>query len=187
MQITEIASKILQNIPKHDTPVIIGLEGFGGSGKTTIAKQLNALLSNAYTIHIDDFIVKAKLAEPAWDTGVFDHDRLEAQVLRPAVVGDPVAYQKLLYSSNHLSKTIRIPNVEYLIIEGISCYVPRLAHYYDFKIWIDTPIQISKKRGQERDGTHGTANDWAAWALIDIRYQQKYHPELKADFTVSNN
>ena len=187
MNINDVAEVIVKTAPIRASPIIIGLEGFGGSGKTTLAEQLQVALGKAYTIHIDDFIVKSKLAEPAWDTGVFDHDRLAEQVLKPAVAGVPITYQKLLYAADRLSESIPVPAIKYVIIEGISCYSFRLAQYYDFKIWIDTPIQVARQRGQDRDGTHGSAKDWATWAQIDITYQQKYHPEQQADFTVTND
>ena len=44
---------------KHSTKlVMIGIEGYGGSGKSTVAKQLAANLSSAWVVNIDDFIVK---------------------------------------------------------------------------------------------------------------------------------
>lgn len=187
MQIQAVANKIKNSSRARAYPKVIGIEGFGGSGKTTLSKQLMDSLDNAYVIHLDDFIVKSKLHEPAWDTGVFDHARLEEQVLKPAVNSSPIVYQKLLYDEDSLSDFIDVPEVEYIIIEGISCYAPKLLKYYDFKIWVDTPIHIAQQRGQDRDGTHGSAEDWAAWSIIDILYQQKYHPELVADFTVTND
>lgn len=90
MQVKSIANNIKWAESKHTYPVIIGVEGFGGSGKTTLSKQLMDAFSNAYTIHLDDFIVKSRLKEPAWDTSVFDHARLERQVLKPAVDGKPI-------------------------------------------------------------------------------------------------
>lgn len=187
MQIKAIASTIKRFETKQAPPVLIGIEGFGGSGKTTLSTQLESALGNAYIIRIDDFIVKSKLRESAWDTGVFDHARLEEQVLKPATQGKTIRYQKLIYAVDRLSNPIQVPKVDYIIIEGISCYIPALRDYYDFKVWVDTPIDIAKKRGQARDGTHGSAEDWDAWAKIDLAYQQKYHPEQLADFIVSNN
>lgn len=186
MDIKSVVAQIKQTELTHPFPVIVGIEGFGGSGKTTLSKELGDALGRAYVIHIDDFIVKSKLTEPAWDTGVFDHSRLEEEVLKPALSGKAITYRKLVYADNSLSQPIRVPDIDYLIIEGISCYIPQLVNYYDFKIWIDTPIQTAKERGQARAGTHGSAEDWAAWANIDILYQQKYHPELLADFTITN-
>ena len=186
MQIESLTRSIEHAKPKRPYPVLIGIEGFGGSGKTTLSKQLGEALGKAYIIHMDDFIVKAKLAEPSWDSGVYDHARLEEQVLRPATNGATIVYQKLLYDADSLSEPIEVPPVDYVIIEGLTCYIPRLAGYYDFKIWIDTPIQVARARGQARSGTHGSADDWAAWAKIDLAYQQKYHSELVADYIVTN-
>jgi len=46
---------------------------------------------------------------------------------------------------------IEIPSLDYLIIEGITSFHPSIERYYDFTIWVDTPIEISKHRGQLRD------------------------------------
>jgi uridine kinase len=64
MTIADIAQHI-RNDTKQKHLVLIGIEGFGGSGKTTISKQLAEALGDAYIIHIDDFIVKEKLPELA--------------------------------------------------------------------------------------------------------------------------
>ena len=186
MNVKAIAEAIKRD-SAHNVPVIlIGIEGFGGSGKTTLSKQLLQFLGDAYLIHIDDFIVKEKLLELAWDTGVFDHDRLEKQVLRPAKSGNPIIYQKLAYDENHLGQAITLPSVRYVLVEGISCYIHSLRHYYDFKIWVDTPAELAMARGIVRDGTHDSADDWNKWAQIDILFSQKYQPALVADFIVTS-
>ncbi len=186
MDIKAIAEAIKKD-SAHNVPVIlIGIEGFGGSGKTTLSKLLLQFLGDAYLIHIDDFIVKEKLLEPAWDTGVFNHARLEKQVLRPAKSGKPIIYQKLIYHENRLGQPITLPPVRYVIVEGISCYIASLRHYYDYKIWVGTPVELAMARGIARDGTHGSADDWKNWGQIDVLYSQKYQPALVADFIATN-
>jgi uridine kinase len=185
MTIADIAQHI-RNDTKQKHLVLIGIEGFGGSGKTTISKQLAEALGDAYIIHIDDFIVKEKLPELAWDTGVFDHVRLENQVLQPASLGEPIIYQRLLYDDNRLGEPITLPSVRYVIVEGISCYILPIRHYYDFKIWVDTPIEIAMSRGIARNGTHGSVEDWKKWAEIDDAYLQKYRSNLIANFITTN-
>jgi uridine kinase len=185
MNVDSIASAIKRN-EKHDKPVLIAIEGFGGSGKTTLAEQLKGALQDAYTINIDDFIIKAKLTEPSWDKGAFDRERLEQQVLIPATTGKDIAYQKLNWASDTLSEPIAVTKVAYLIVEGISSYHPNIAKYYDYKIWVDTPIELAKQRGHARDGSNENAQHWDLWAENDLKYQQKYHPEQQADFVVSN-
>jgi uridine kinase len=186
MTIQEIADSI-KKLNKPTGPVLIAIEGFGGSGKTTIANKLSSALGNAYVVNIDDFIVKEKINEPSWDKGGFDRARLEQQVLLPASRQEPVHYQELVWESNQLSKPKVMPQIHYLIVEGISCYHPDIAHYYDFKLWIDTPIEVAKARGQARDGSNENADMWDLWAENDIRYREKYHPEQQADFIINNS
>jgi uridine kinase len=184
--ITTIADAIKSN-SSLGSLIIIGIEGFGGSGKTTIANKLAELLGNSFVINIDDFIIKEKLIEPSWNKSGFDRERLEQQVLKPARAGHKIQYQRLLWDTDMLSSPKQVPDVDYLIIEGTSCYHPNIAHYYDYKVWVDTPIAIAKERGKTRDAGNENADKWDMWAQDDLAYQQNYHPEQLADFTINNN
>jgi adenylate kinase family enzyme len=82
---------------RADFPVLIAIEGYGGSGKSTFAAALSAALGRAYVVPIDDFIVKEKITDPSWEKGAFDRQRLEDQVLKPARNGEAISYQKLLW------------------------------------------------------------------------------------------
>lgn len=186
MQVEAIADKI-KSSPFVHKPVLIGIEGFGGSGKSTIANKLADLLNNAFVVNIDDFIIKENITENDWDKQAFDRQRLEAQVLKPASESELVNYQKLLWDADTLSEPIRVPDVDYLIVEGISSYHPSIAHYYDYKIWVDTPIEVAKARGKKRDTGNENEQHWDLWAANDLGYQEKYHPEKIADFVVKNN
>lgn len=165
---------------------IVAISGYGGSGKSTLAVALQNALPQTTIIHMDDFIVKEKLLEPTWETGVFDRDRLKNQVLKPLREGKAARYQKLLWFSNTLSDFIKVPKSEIVIVEGISSYHPDLAKYYDFKIWVKTPIQIAKKRGHARDGANDNANHWDLWAENDLAYEKEYQPEQSADYVFIN-
>ncbi len=181
MTVHDIANRITKTKTKSP-PVLIGVEGFGGSGKTTFAAKLCEVLGLAYVVNIDDFIIKEKIIEPSWDKGGFDRQRLEQQVLLPATTNRPVQYQELIWETNKLSEPKTVPPVDYLIVEGMSCYHPDIAHYYDYKIWVDTPIEIAKARGKARDAGNENADKWDMWAESSLAYQAKYHPEQQADF-----
>lgn len=179
-----VADIILQNHGRKT--ILIAIEGFGGSGKSTIAEELKSKLRGAYVINIDDFIIKEKILEQSWDKGGFDRSRLEQQVLIPATTGQAVMYQKLLWDTNTLSELIAVPEIDCLIIDGISSYHPDIAKYYDYKIWVDTPIEVARERGRARDGGNENAQHWDLWAENDLGYQQKYHPKKVADFVIAN-
>ena len=185
MTLNEIAASIKNDVrPKR--PILIAIEGFGGSGKTTLANKLKDILGSAYVVNIDDFIVKEKLNEPSWDNGAFDRERLERQVLIPASINGPIAYEELIWETNSFSKPKHVPDVDFLIVEGISAYHPNIALDYDYKIWIDTPNEDAKARGQARDAENENVDKWDLWAQNDLAYQQRYHPEQHADFKINN-
>lgn len=185
MTLEEIASKIKAYKPAS-LPILIAVEGFGGAGKTTFAQKLAKELGDVRIVQLDDFIVKDKLLEPSWDKGGFDRARLEEQVLKPIQGGSTVQYQKLIWQKNKLSDFVPVHSAQYLIVEGISSYHPDIAHYYNFKIWIETPVALAKERGHARDGSSENAAHWDLWAENDLRYKKKYHPELSADFIFEN-
>ena len=185
MTIEHIAADIAQRGGKAK-PILIGIEGYGGVGKTSVAKQLADSLGSAYVVNLDDFIIKEKLAEPSWDSGVFDRARLERQVLQPASRGEPIRYQRLQWVMNTLSAPVTVPVVDYLIIEGIAAYHPTIERFYDYKIWVDTPIDIAQQRGHARDGSNENAAYWERWAQNDVAYQRRYHPERRADYVFRN-
>ncbi|HSW74894.1 MAG TPA: hypothetical protein VLG16_03420 [Candidatus Saccharimonadales bacterium] len=186
MTIQEIAAKIKERTFKR-SPILIAIDGFGGAGKSTTAQKLRDELGNAYLIAIDDFILKEKLQEQTADETYFDRKRLENEVLMPAKQGEPIKYRRLEWIENKIGNPIEVPVVAYLIVEGISTFHPDIAKYFDFKIWVDTPIEVAKGRGLARDAGNENAVHWDLWAANDLLYQEKYHPEQRADFIVENS
>jgi uridine kinase len=186
MTVEEVVRSIKRKSSDHK-PVLVAVDGFGGSGKTTIANKLRDLLGSAYVIPIDDFIVKERLGERSAEQPYFDRARLEQQLLIPASNGRPVKYQRLEWVENKLSEPIEVPKADYLIIEGITTCHPDLAKYYDYKIWVEAPIEIAKQRGKQRDADNENEPHWDLWAANDLAYAEKYHPEQHVDFVIINS
>jgi len=185
MNLDEVVTSITQaNIDKY--PILIGIDGFGGSGKSTIAEKLRLELDDATVIGIDDFIVKERLLEESAEEVLFDRRRLENQVLKPLSRGEIARYQKLNWVENRLEEPIELKRTKYVIVEGISTLHPEISGYYDFKIWVDAPVDVAKQRGKQRDAGNENEAHWDVWSSNDVAYQSKYHPELIADFIIKN-
>lgn len=180
MTITDIVQKIQTAKPTHK-PVLIAIEGFGGSGKSTLAKNLETALSDAYVIHIDDFFL--------WDVqsdankSNFDRKRLEKQVLLPLKNNQPAAYQKIDDTIRTLTAPVKVPDVAYVIIEGVSSFHPDIADYMDYKIWVGTPSEVAEARGRKRDKELGNGNEelWQHWTSTYQEYKDLHQPDKRAD------
>ena len=92
--------------------------------------------------------------------------------------GEQIRYQRLIWQSNSLSEPIVVPDVDYLIVEGISSYHPDIVSYYDHKIWIDTPIEVARERGRARDAGNENAQHSDRWAEDDLLYQKRSRSDI---------
>jgi len=120
-----IPNALILRISEMRKPAIIAIEGYGGSGKTSLADTIKQRFKSVAVVPIDDFILKDRVFE-SW-ADAFDRKRLEDQILKPFSKGASIHYQKLLWDSNTLSDSIALPATDILIVEGISSYHPDIA------------------------------------------------------------
>ena len=86
----------LKRLTSPGRPLLIAIDGFGGSSKSTLAARLSTALASAFAINIDDFIVKEKFSDLSIDKSALDRHRLERQVLLSASRGEKIQYQQLI-------------------------------------------------------------------------------------------
>lgn len=129
-------------------PLIIGIAGGTGSGKTTLAKNLKQLFGerevslvshdNYYKRH-DEMPYEERCKLNYDHPDAFDTD-LIVQQLRLLKAGQPVDCPLYDYTvHNRSGKTIRIQPAPVIIVEGILLFVePELCSLFDYKIFVDT-------------------------------------------------
>lgn len=186
MTITEVAAKVKRQNFKQK-PVIIAIDGFGGAGKTTFAKSLQTELQSATIVEVDDFFLFGVKSDA--DKSNFDRARLKEQVLEPIKQGKKASYQKSIDENNPLSEYFAVPEVDFLILEGVSSFHPDIADYIDYKIWLDTPADHAKKRMMDRDKALGKDHGeqlWSHWTNSYQDYKTLHRPELSADLIVNH-
>ena len=76
--------------------MLTGIDGFGGSGKTTVARFLKEHLENAVIVEMDDFY------SPALHRA--DYNRVKEQVLQPLTNNLVAAYQRYDWPSDSYPK-----------------------------------------------------------------------------------
>jgi uridine kinase len=187
----EIPQEIIARIQSAKTPLIIGVSGFGGAGKSSFAKTLGAAIA-APVVGVDSF-----QKDGAFDTNfslweIMDFARLEKEVLQPFAAGEQVIrYGHFNTPTASIAETREIENTSRLVVEGVGLFRPELAHYFGLKIWVDCPMDAAIARGKRRDREeYGNPTDelWdTIWKKNDEEYLEQYKPKDAADFVFTNS
>jgi uridine kinase len=145
----------------RDAPLVIGIAGGSGSGKTTVAEEiLNRVGPEriAYLPH-DAYYKDLSGLPPAQRADVnFDHPHsLENDLLiahlRQLRAGKPAKLPVYDFSAHsRTEKTILISPRNVIIVEGILIFAePELRPLFDIKIFVDTDSDIRFIRRLQRD------------------------------------
>src|SRR5207249_2725946 len=91
--------------------ILVGIDGPGAAGKSTLAGLLAGHLPGAAVVHVDDFYLPAALRESrAGEVGaLFDLPRLARQVVLPAAAGSALRYQRYDWESDVLADWVEVP------------------------------------------------------------------------------
>lgn len=142
------------------TPLIIGIAGGTGSGKTTVAQRVQAALGDDVALidHDSYYHDQSELPEDERKKVNYDHpDTLDNELLLAHLVtlkrGE--AIEKPLYdfkSHTRTQSTFRIAPAPVIIVEGILTLAqPKLREVMDIKVFVDTAADIRLMRRIRRD------------------------------------
>jgi uridine kinase len=147
----------------NPNPLVIGIAGGSGSGKTTVAQQiLNRVGANQIAfIQHDSYYKDLGGLPPAQHANInFDHpNSLDTNLLIQHIVSlrDGKAVEVPIYdfsTDKRTSQTFRIEARRVILVEGILIFVePTLRELFDVKIFVDTDSDIRFIRRLERDIT----------------------------------
>jgi uridine kinase len=148
---------------KHPDPLVIGIAGGSGSGKTTVAQ---AILQRVGTSQIaflqhDSYYKDLSGLPPAQHANInFDHpDSLETELLikHVASLRDGKSVEVPIYDFSTDSRTDRTFTVHprrVIIVEGILIFTEaKLRKLFDVKIFVDTDSDLRFIRRLQRDIT----------------------------------
>ncbi len=154
----------------------IGVDGLGGSGKTTLAARIERALPGAVVVHIDDF------ARP--DVQGWERDRFVEQVLRPLLAGRPARYQRWDWPTDTGAEWHEIAAGVPVVVEGVSSTDVRLGVPWDFTIWVEAPYEVRLARAIERDG-EAMLDRWLTdWMPSEDAYEAEQRPQDRVDLIV---
>lgn len=142
-------------------PLIIGIAGGSGSGKSTVARRVAEALVGASVAYLDMDAYYRNFAHLPleerrrvnWDhPDAFDHELLACQLAR-LVSGEAV--QKPVYdfvTHTRSAVTERVEPADVVVIDGILLFVDeRIRDLCDVKVFVDTEADIRLIRRIRRD------------------------------------
>jgi uridine kinase len=142
-------------------PLIIGIAGGSGSGKSTVARNVAAALGDASVAFIDmdayyldhGHLPLEERRTVNWDhPNAFDWDHLVEQLGRLAdgqAIDKPV-YDFVLHARS--AETVRIPPADVIVIDGILLFTDaRARELCDVKVFVDADADVRLIRRIRRD------------------------------------
>jgi uridine kinase len=148
---------------KHPDPLVIGIAGGSGSGKTTVAQQiLNRVGTDQIAfIQHDSYYKDLSGLPPTQHASInFDHpNSLDTNLLIQHIVslrgGKPIEVPIYDFSTDsRTDRTFRVEPHRVVLVEGILIFTDAaLRELFDIKIFVDTDSDIRFIRRLERDIT----------------------------------
>ncbi len=142
-------------------PLMIGIAGGTGSGKSTVARRVTEALHQASVAFIDmdayylDFshLPLDERRRINWDhPGQFDFELFIAQLtqLQAGVAIDKPVYDFVTHT--RASGTVRVPPADVIVVDGILLFVEeRVRDLFDVKVFVDADSDIRLARRIKRD------------------------------------
>ncbi len=175
-----VAKRVADLIPTGG--LLIGLDGYGGAGKSVLAEGLAKYLS-AQLVHVDDFFRPSSdnVRPPGEHGGLFDLDRLAEEVLGPLSRGDDAHPSRYDWDTDNVVPGTQLVAQKLTIVEGVYSTSNKLRHFYDLMIWIDSDEMTRLRRGLERDG-EAARREWVdEWMPGERHYGADEMPASRAD------
>lgn len=160
-------------------PMIVGITGGSGSGKTLFLKQLMDTFSEQQVslLSLDNYYKERKL-QPKDDQGIENFDLPESldrerfsRDLKKLKRGEDLTLQEYTFNNdNKVPKTIHVKSTPIIVVEGIfTFYYEEIKNLLDFKIFIEAPDYLMLTRRITRDATE------RGYDLKDVLYRFQHH------------
>lgn len=176
-----LTSLLAQRPPTLGDGRLVAVDGPAGSGKTTLASELQALLAadrpEPSVLHMDDLYAGwAGLDESL-------EGRLVEQVLVPIAQGRQARWQRYDWHLERFAEWHDLAPPEMLILEGCGSGARAYAAYTTVLVWVEADRDQRLARGIARDGEQ-MRHHWMRWMRSEAEYFVTNRTQARADIAI---
>lgn len=189
MDLDGVTAAVSQCIGDADHPIVVGISGYAGSGKSTLTRELVARIPGSIRMRGDDFLDPTRSHRRSTDWDGVERTRLVAEVLKPFREGTPGSFRRYDWTARRLSAPEPVPTGSALIVDLIALFHPDTAGSLDLRIWCDLDLATAQRRGMARDAAagHDHARLWEeVWTPNDRDFDARFAPRHAADVVYSD-
>ncbi len=154
---------------------LICIDGPAGSGKTTLAAAIGALVAEATVIHVDDLL-------DGWQGLPGVAERLDPLLL-PLARDEAGAYERYDWHANRFAETVSVAVTPLLVVEGVGSGSRRHAGLCTTSVWVEVDDDLRLRRGLERDGDAALPH-WERWMRDERQHFVDDDTRARADVMV---
>lgn len=166
-------------------PLLVGIDGPGGTGKTTLALHLQVLDPTITIVHMDDFDLPSNgksmgdplVKEIGADT---DWQRLLREVVMPVREGKVASYRPFDREGGRMGREKSVAPQGTVIIEGVFSLRKELFSSIDVGIFLICSLQTRLERALKRDGLEMRGRWENDWIPMEERYMAEHKPQVYA-------
>jgi uridine kinase len=154
-----LAARLRALAPSCGPVRVVAVDGPSAAGKSTFATELAAALGGAPVVRSDDFPVPWDGDPLAW------WPPLTAQVLIPLAAGRTGRFRRYDWRRGAYAEELQVPPAPVVVIEGVGA--ARGEAPAAFRIWVEAPHDVRRRRAAERGDDLGV---WERWATTEAKH-----------------
>jgi uridine kinase len=153
--------------------VWVGIDGFGGAGKSSLAAAIALALPRVHVVRVDDF----------WGPSIAEWDwtRFRAQVSLPLLAGRPSRYQVWDWVDDVGGAWVDLAPGRVVVVEGVSSTRTETGVPWDLTVWVQAPREVRLVRALERDGADMMPRWLTDWMPSEEAYAAREQPQQRVD------
>lgn len=147
-------------------PILIGIDGRSGSGKTASAAALATALRRTVQVPPaapEVTVIPLEAMYRGWDGLAAGLAPLCAELIGPLLTGRTGGYNSWDWHAGRAGPRVTVAPAPVLILEGVGALSLGCADRFAVRAWIEAPEPLRKRRALDRDGST-YAPHWDRWA-----------------------